>query len=728
MLLGTDGGEVLYAASANALLGGYADTVVMISDIAASDGAAFGEPFSWITNGFTFSTEGALTFVSDACGEMKIVNGEGEIRCGRLFCDAPGWDFTVRSPFGGFTEERAFSVYARTVNGKRIDCGEVYVDTEEDWRAIFPDGRLDVPQHVERLVCEGDLTVEGGTVTRAMSLSFSGDVKISVGLIVKTAEAADISVDCTGNGTALSEKIRVDAPNCRLSWRGGEPDADYVGRHMNVLFYNGEETDPHMGGAGTVGVVYGSVAEGERSVDFTVDGNVIKVMLGYADNIDFGRAEFRAELSGSGSGELSRVGDTYYYTVTDGSGGVRGYMVELSLPEYRLPVVHITTDGGAAIESKETYIGGTFSIDYNGAFEYEGITDARMSVRGRGNSSWELEKKPYKIKFESGVKLFGMKKAKKWVLIANHVDRSLIRNRLAYSIADVLGNFVFVPGAYEVDLFVNGEYAGVYQISEQVEINDGRVPGEEDSTEVDTDYLLEIGGEMKKTDFGYANFSHELFRYVLIKSPDEDVLTKKQYKYISSYIESVEDAVKTGGDYGSLIDVDSLVDWFLLYEFSYNADGIFRRSDFLLKEKGGKLIFCTPWDFDYAFGNFVLDSESFSEWISVGTPMTDKYNYIKDNILDYLLEDEAFVGRVKARWAEVGKLMLKRGLETVDDAEKNVSPSAAENFRRWDILGKKIHLEDDRTVAIDTYAGQLEYLREYMRNRFEWMDRAIGAL
>ena len=72
--------------------------------------------------------------------------------------------------------------------------------------------------------------------------------------------------------------------------------------------------------------------------------------------------------------------------------------------------------------------------------------------------------------------------------------------------------------------------------------------------------------------------------------------------------------------------------------------------------------------------------------------------------------------------------MLKRGLETVDDAEKNVSPSAAENFRRWDILGKKIHLEDDRTVAIDTYAGQLEYLREYMRNRFEWMDRAIGAL
>ncbi len=293
----------------------------------------------------------------------------------------------------------------------------------------------------------------------------------------------------------------------------------------------------------------------------------------------------------------------------------------------------------------------------------------------------------------------------------------------------MLDNFVFVPGAYIVDVFVNGEYAGVYQISEQVEINEGRVPGEEDSTEIDTDYLLEIGGDTVETSFGYANFSHELFKYVLIKEPEEDVLTKEQFEYVSSYIKSVEDAIIEGGDYEALLDVDSLVDWFLLYEFSYNVDGIFRRSDFLLKEKGGKLIFCTPWDFDYAFGNFVLDTANYAEWICLGTPVTDADdNYIEDNIMNYLLEDEAFIEKLKARWAEVGEKMLKTGLETVDDAEKNVSPSAAENFRRWDILGKKIQFENYRTAAIDTYAGQLDYLRTYMKNRFEWIDRAIRAL
>lgn len=723
-------GEVLYAASANALLGGYADAVEMISDISTAEDAAFSKPFSWITNGFTFSTEGALTFVSDVEGEMKIINGADEIRCGRLFCDAPGWDFTVSAPFGGFEEARPFSVYARTVNGRRIDCGEVYVDTEDDWRAIFPGGRLDVPQHVERLVCEGNFTVEGGTAARPLSLSFSGGVEIGVKLIIETAEAADISVDCGGNESALAEKIRFDAPACSIFWTGGEPELEYVERYMNVREYNGAPTDPNMGGSGTVEVMGGYVVAGERSVGITVEGNVMSARVGYADNIaDIGRAEIKAELSGEGEGELYSLGDAYYFKVTDGNGGERGYKVELSRPDYSLPVVNITTDGGAPIESKDTYIGGTFSIDYNGAFDYDGIEDARIGIRGRGNSSWKLEKKPYKIKFESGVRLFGLQKAKKWVLIANHVDRSLIRNRLAYSIAGVLDNFAFVPSAYIVDVFVNGEYAGVYQISEQVEINDGRVPGEEDSTEIDTDYLLEIGGEKTKTSFGYANFSHELFKYVQIKAPDEDVLSKKQYKYISSYIKSVEDAIIEGGDYEALLDVDSLVDWFLLYEFAYNADGIFRRSDFLLKEKGGKLIFCTPWDFDYAFGNFMLDSESFSEWISLGTPLTDKYDkYIADNIMKYLLRDETFIARVKARWAEVGGSMLKTGLETVDDAEKNVSPSAAENFKRWDILGKKLSLENDKTAAIDTYAGQLEYLRAYMKNRFEWMDRAIGAL
>ena len=184
-----------------------------------------------------------------------------------------------------------------------------------------------------------------------------------------------------------------------------------------------------------------------------------------------------------------------------------------------------------------------------------------------------------------------------------------------------------------------------------------------------------------------------------------------------------------GGDYESLLDVPSLVDWFLLYEFSYNLDGIFRRSDFLLKVKGGKLYFCTPWDFDYAFGNMGLDSADYHEWISLGNSKTDAYDeYIKTNIMDYLLKDPNFTSQVKKRWGEVGEKMLALGLKTVDDTEKIITPSAAENFKRWDIMGTKVQFEKRDTYKIKTYSGQLDYLRDFMRPRFEWMDKTIRAM
>lgn len=728
LLLSGGDGELMYASSASAVAFG-ADTVIMICDITASGDFTVTEPFEWVTDGFTFETEGDLIFASGETGEMKIINdGADSIRCGRILCDAPEWNFTVSVPFGAFLEERPFYVYAASVNGKSIDYGEVYVDSQNDWAELLSsDGVLGIKPYVEKLVCEGDFKIGGGVVTRPIGISFSGNIDSDGEILILTDEESEIAVGCAEN-EPIYGKLRIDAPLCGVIWEGG-PELGYVERYMNVRSYNGEPTDPLMGGDGKTEVVSGRVKVGKNYREFVPDGNVIDLELGYADNIDPDNAKIIVALSGDGKSEVLRTDGGCYCVITDGEGKTRGYKVNFYSSEYKLPIVNITTDGGAAITSQDEYIGGTFSIDYNGAYDYDDISGARMGIRGRGNSSWKLEKKPYKIKFESGVKLFGLKKAKKWTLIANHTDRSLIRNKLAYSIGSVLDGLVFVPGAYMVDVFVNGEYMGVYQISEQVEVNEGRVPGEENSTEIDTDYFLEIGGEVTKTSFGYANFSHKLLKYILIKNPEEDVLTKEQFDFISDYVKSVEDAIVDGGDYESLLDVDSLIDWFLLYEFSYNIDGMFRRSDFLLKEKGGKLYFCTPWDFDYAFGNFVLDSAKFSEWICLGTPKTDASdNYIEENIMKYLLKDENFISRLKARWAEVGALMLKTGLETVDEAEEVLTPSALENFRRWKILGLKVQFENKETVKIKTYAGHLEYLRNYMKNRFEWMDKEIGEM
>ena len=735
LILTEDGKETFYAASGPAFteaLESSAATVSMIGNIDLPE-AVISSPLVWETNGFSFTSEGDLRFSSDTEGEITINNvSETDIRCRSVRSDAPLWDFTIAVPFGSFTESKPFYIYAKSVNGKAIDCSLLYIDSPEDWAAVTEGGRLNLRSSVEHVICEGSFTLTGTGIDRGVSFTFSGKIGIEGKLSFDSLYEGTIKIDNSKNSVSLGSQIRFETPHADIEYLGDDaPKLSYVEQYMNVLCYNGKFTDPMTGGDGTALIKSGTISDAGSgfTAGVTPDGYVIDISVGYNDRLNLEGASLDIALTAEGKSKIIKKDGAYYCVVTDKAGKTRGYKLNLYKKEYKLPVIHITTDGGAEVTTKDYYIGGTFSIDYNGAYSYTGIEGARMEIKGRGNSSWKLDKKPYKIKFEKGTSLFGLTKAKRWVLVANHADHSLIRNKLAYSIGTVLDNLIYIPNAYMVDVFVNGEYQGVYQLSEHLEVNDGRVPGEEDSTEIDTDYFLEIGGDTKKTSFGKDIFTHKLFRFVEIKNPNCDVLSKEQFDYISAYVKSVEDAIMNGGDYESLLDVPSLVDWFLLYEFSYNLDGIFRRSDFLLKVKGGKLYFCTPWDFDYAFGNMGLDSADYHEWISLGNSKTDAYDeYIKTNIMDYLLKDPNFTSQVKKRWGEVGEKMLSIGLRTVDDTEKIITPSAKENFKRWDIMGTKVQFEKRDTYKIKTYSGQLDYLRDFMRSRYSWMDKTIKAM
>lgn len=397
--------------------------------------------------------------------------------------------------------------------------------------------------------------------------------------------------------------------------------------------------------------------------------------------------------------------------------------------EYYLPVVSIETENHQAIKEKDTKIPGVFSIDYNGTADYQNIQAAAMDIKGRGHSSWKLDKKPYKIKFDDKVSLFGLTAAREWVLLANHADKSLIRNKLAMDIGNVLDNVLFTPHAFHVDVYVNDEYMGVYTLVEQIEVKEGRIEGEKDGTDVNTDYLLELGGDEEATSFGSNIFHSLLYVYIEIKNPDSDVLTKEQYDYISNYVVEADRAVKNLDGYEEFIDVPSLIDWFLLNELSYNIDGTFRRSDYMLKQKDGKLYMATYWDYDYAFGNFWRDSNAFDEWICLGNENTVEDEYIKDNWITFLLEDPNFRAQLKQRWNQVKTSVYQTAMDTIDDAKKNVSASAEANFSRWPgIQGKKIQYENRECAKIATYEGQLQYLRDYIKKRYEWMDKTINAM
>lgn len=615
------------------------------------------------------------------------------------------------------------------------DPSVMYIRSSSELEEIVKDGVLTPPEKIKTLKLRGNFTAGPLTVEKPLSISISGNVvisgKITYNISGETEDA--VTIDTSRNSDSLVGSIAFEAPYVSLIWNGDSaPSYEYVQRYLNVRYYNQYPTDSLTGGPGKCRLVSCTLTDSSgMAASFTVDGNFAVAALGYASLIDLDSSKAEAELSEDGSCRLVSENGGYYLMVKDSESRERGYRVLVTQPEYTLPVIYITTENEEAVTSKEEYIGGTFSIDYNGLEGYEWLKDVSIKIRGRGNSSWKLDKKPYKIKFDKKTSLFGLTPAKDWVLQANHVDKSLMRNNLAMSICTLLDNMVFVPHSFMVDVFFNGSYQGVYSLTEQVEVKKGRIEAEEDSTDVNTDYFIEIGGESKKTSFGVSTFKTELIPFLTeIKSPDAEILTPEQYTYIKKYFTDIDKAIISGGDYEEYLDMPSLVDWFIINELSYNTDCTMRRSVFLLKRKDGKLYMATPWDFDYAFGNMSWDSENFEEWICCGNDITRANDdYVKTNWYTYLLEDDSFKAALKERWNEVKEAIYKKAMETIDSNLLNIGLSAKENFTVWpEILGAKLQFENKKTAAIDTYEGQVEYLKEYIDKRFGWMDETINAM
>ncbi len=665
-------------------------TITMLSDINYDSDITIRKPFIWKTNGHKFSSDHDLIFTDNESidSTVTIINDSADsISVKNVFCHTPEWSYDIVHTFNNFTETNFFYINAHDINDHIIDTKKIYVDTNDELALILKDAKLDIKDYTRTVILGKKVTMEGM------------------------------------NGIVL------DAPDKHLIWEGDNaPAFNEIECHMLVKSYNDTYMSKYIGGEGICSFVRGSI----DGIKLTVDGNYLNGIVGYSDDFDIENATITGTYDGECTGEIIKEDDNYYYVLTDKDGKTKGYKLNITEKDYSLPVINIITEGNAPVNSKETYITGTFSIDYKG---YEGsdtfaiVENSTMNIRGRGHSTWEHDKKPYKIKFNSKTSLFGLEKSKEWVLLANHVDKSLLRNTLAFSVGQVLDNMLFVPHSFSVDVFVNGEYMGVYTLSEQIEIKEGRIPGEKDSTEIDTDYLLEFGGDKETTSFGDNSFASKLTWFVVVKEPDAEILTYEQFKYVTDYIDKVDESI-LDGTYEELIDVDSFIDWFILNELSFNVDSTLRRSDFFLKKKGGKLYAATPWDYDYAFGNFIVDGGHYDEWLYDGTYTTDNHysgKYIRENWYTHLMEDAAFRTKLKARWEEIKEELYTTGISTIEKSAAENKVSATDNFTIWNILGKKVQWESKETIAISTYEGQVEYLKTFFIDRYNWMDKTISA-
>ncbi|MBQ3964837.1 MAG: CotH kinase family protein, partial [Firmicutes bacterium] len=418
-----------------------------------------------------------------------------------------------------------------------------------------------------------------------------------------------------------------------------------------------------------------------------------------------------------------------------------------------LPTVYLHINGGKAevkkmnnSEDHSYHCKGTMDIIVPEGFSYvdsdavlESVEGLSLDIRGRGNTSWWADKKPYKIKLDKKAKILGMGKNKHWALIANAYDPSLMRNRITYWLGKELG-MAFTPSGYPVDVFMEGEYYGTYLLCETMRVDDNRVEIDELSLD-DNEAPAITGGYFIQfmQDAGTeATFSTEKGMALQNVTPsfeptdDEDERgTEAQKAYIRGYIQEAEDALHEGEtkdknapsgyrklDYRDYFDLDSAALYWLFHEVSMNADAYNTGSTYIYKTRDkdgepGKIFWGPLWDFDYAW-DYSDDPTGFdgyftteTEWMTALLTDTSKGNMCE---------------RIQAKWPAFKEALLritkKGGL--LDQYYNEVKTSQAYDQEKYG-------WEDDNGNPL-VYKAAVESLRQWILKRIDWFDKNISRL
>ena len=383
-----------------------------------------------------------------------------------------------------------------------------------------------------------------------------------------------------------------------------------------------------------------------------------------------------------------------------------------------LPTVSIHTKDGVIPPDKEHQIVSQLTIISDNGTK---LLSAPGTTRERGNASRSFPKKPYRIKFdEKQHVLDAPAKAKKWTLINNYGDKTLMRNLLAFELSKRLG-MPYTPYGTAVDVLLNGEYKGCYQLCDQIQVHKKRVNVTEMTAE-DNSGVAVTGGYLVEVD-AYADQEHSWFRSnsrnpVTIKYPSEDSITVDQRNYIRAHFNKMEN------DLDRYVDKNTFLRHFLVGELSGNTDTYW--SLFMYKDRDDDTMYTGPvWDFDLAFDN---DERTY--------PVCGKRDYVyrsggsyagtlKQMVDLLVLQNSASQAKLLDIWdqARHSNLTEESLVAFIDQLEEELDASQKLNFMRWNIMNTKVHM-NPKTWG--SYQAEVENVRRFMKERLIWMDKRLG--
>lgn len=378
-------------------------------------------------------------------------------------------------------------------------------------------------------------------------------------------------------------------------------------------------------------------------------------------------------------------------------------------------VTIIAKDPSPALPSKEEGVNRTV------------VLKDSAGLRLRGNASMGFPKKPYRIKFATKHSVLGSPaKAKNWVLVNNYGDKTLLRNIVAFHVSEVL-EMPYTPFCRPVDVILNGEYKGCYQLCDKIEVKKGRVEIDE-MTPTDLSGTALSGGYMWEID-GYANQEPSPYYSphgvpVTLHSPDNDEIVPTQRTYFENYYQTMENAVykSSANDttWREYIDYKTFARYFLANEVCGNPDMIW--SCFMYKKRGDMKTYTGPvWDFDIAFDNDyrIYPVANHTQFIFGGASNAESFTR------HIVFADQRAREEMKEYWHR-GR---NRGISDeeliafIDSVATEMDASQRLNFMRWPILNQTVHMNP---VALGSYNGELQRLKGFVTMRISWMDQKLG--
>lgn len=435
-----------------------------------------------------------------------------------------------------------------------------------------------------------------------------------------------------------------------------------------------------------------------------------------------------------------------------------------------LPIVRITTNG-KSVTRRDTWVEGmNMTIEMpDGTVNYSGS----LSMKGRGNGTWtETNKKPYAIRLDEKAKILGMHKQKRWILLANYKDRTLLRNDAALWLSRHSGLPYTVSGQF-VELEWNGTHKGNYYLCEQARIDNHRI----DITNPDLNdpksggFFMEIDAFLDYTSSDSQDKSKELgfwstgasSRYNLpyiFKDPDEDengiMLTKNSasFKYMKDYVTKMENAIynasSTNHEWQKYLNMDMAIDFALIQEITMNHDSYNTwpkpgpHSAFLYKDAYGSadstICFGPVWDFDYH--TFTLYGEGTSSSPSGENSRLKQWEILKMDykngnsnkyyFSDLVKRDPQFKARLVERW-NMHKDTWKQQLPAyIDMMADSIRLSESCNRQLWP-QGGSVNGSNNNSLRQNgdfymTFQGAVNAMKEAFLKRWKFIDDNIGSL